>query len=138
MAATVSRHLADGGGRGGDAQAALDSYLADLARNVKRRGWTMDGQRCVFCNGASRLRTGTLSHLGPVLFCPQCEPAYRLLRGEEADDTRKVHWADAEGTSACGIGWRVTTDAGQVTCLRCQLYVRQRAPALIRFVRSLL
>lgn len=121
-----------------DPESRLASYLADLARARRKEGYSIADRRCVLCRGRTRLRVGVLSGIGTVLFCPQCEPAYRLLRGEEGDDTLKVHWADDEGVSACGIGWRVTTEAGQVTCLRCQLYVRQRAPALIRLVRSLL
>lgn len=137
MTATVSRHLADGGGRAGDEQAALDSYLLDLARNVKRRGWTMDSKRCVFCNSASRLRTGTLPHLGPVLFCPRCEEHYRVLRGEDVQEQLRIHYRDEDGDSLCGIGTRTTPRKSAVTCLRCQSYLRNNS-SLRRLVADLL
>lgn len=138
VAATVSRHLADGGGRAGDEQAALDSYLLDLARNVKRRGWTMDSRRCVLCNAASRLHTGVLPHIGPVLFCPRCESHYRLLRGDAHEQPElRIHYRDDDGRSLCGIGERLTDRRAAVTCLRCQSYLHNNS-SFRRLVADLL
>lgn len=134
---TMSRHLADGGGPATDERIALDSYLRDFALGVKKRGWTLDARKCVFCAARSGLRTGTLPYVGPVLFCPRCEDHYRLLRGEDAQEQLRIHYRDDDGGSLCGIGTRTTPRKSDVTCLRCQSYLRNNS-SLRRLVADIL
>lgn len=138
----LSRRGGIDGDEGGD---PLERHLIALAEHARRTKYDISVGRCFWCGGYN-CRTGSLKHVGPVLFCPACKNTYRTLKDgklydateTDAEAMLKVHMADAWGKSHCGIGTRVTQNPKNVTCLRCQKYQDHRVPmAVLKWLEKL-
>lgn len=135
VAASEGRRAAQrqlGNGNGWDDADDNEWYLRNMAKRLEREGYSVTKKRCVFCNASSKLKTGTLPHVGALMFCPACEGEYRTYKTGrlhdktwQEDDELKVHMQDWEGDALCGAETtrarlKVTTDKRSVTCERCR------------------